>query len=203
MRAGPLRGAVAALTAVDVTLRPASARAALDLLRPVPVDPLPLTRDGDPIEVLHQLPPLSPNALAEAESSRTQPLVAAAPAPAPTLVGPARPKRARRRPSGLVTAVIGAAALIAVGVPVTLTLTSGGGGSGSPTRPPTSTHTQPSVGQASSNAGGTQSGGVVNQTVEIGDKCTFLVEGNQAKTSKGGTAVCRRRTDGTYVWERA
>lgn len=161
----------------------------------------PRSGDGETIEVLHQLPPLSADALAEAGASQTQPLDVQV-RPGHTLVQrvePARPTRPTRRRRRTLLAALGIAAVAAIAVPVTVALTTGDGGSPPPRRSSTPTSGSPSPNASS---GATQ-GSVVSGRVRIGDLCTFVDEGNRVASTSGATAVCVRRIDGSYIWEKA
>lgn len=196
---GPLRDLVAALTATSAADRPPSARAALDALRPVPSDPLPVTAGGDPIEVMHQLPPLSEEALLE---------VGAAPTPQLRVSG--EPSRARRR-SGrgrrVLLTVAGVAVAAAIGVPVGFAVLDGGGspGPGTPTGaqqtesavPPTTPTPSTTPRPTSAPTPAQVSGNVTGQDVQVGSSCTFLYQGDEKPATGGGTATCVLRKDGS------
>ncbi len=92
---GPLRDAVATLGALDPRQRPRTARQARTLLRAVAIDPLPRTRDGDAIEVLHQLAPLPPDALTEVGAPTTLRLDAVGRRPGDTRTVDTRPEDTR------------------------------------------------------------------------------------------------------------
>lgn len=205
---GPLRDLVVALTNTFAADRPPSARAALDALRSVPSDPLPITAGGDPIEVLHQLPPLSEEALREAGAAPTQQLRVSG---APSRVG-------RRSGQGhrVLLTVAGVAVAAAIGVPVGFAVLGGGEspGPGTPTgaqqtesaAPPT-TPSRPSGAPEATTPTPTPntraSGSVAGQDVQVGASCTFLDQGNEKPATDGGTATCVLHKDGSYVWERA
>lgn len=196
---GPLRDAVATLSALDARTRPRTAAEARVLLRSVPVDPVPRTRAGTAIEVRHRLPALSDAAVTEAGGHHTMPL-GTGDATAPVVVGtghgtgnghgtvPLRSRPARRRRGAL---LVGAGLVVAaaVAVPVALSV-AGGDDRTDPTRPPTSTPTR------------TTGGTYVPPAVTAGQVCSFTDEGDVRK-APGPDVRCTRRSDGSYVWEKA
>ncbi|WP_460603643.1 serine/threonine-protein kinase [Jatrophihabitans fulvus] len=204
---GRLRDVVASLGSVDPSMRPSSAQEARAWLRDVPRDPVPRTRDGDAIDVLHQLPPLPQEALVEAGAvpgagpsaapfavpagEQTIPpgyvtgppqLSPGAPYGSPPVAAPS----ARRRRVGLLLAA--AAVVVAAGVSVPLLLASGDDAASPQPRPSTT----PTA---------TTGGSYDPPGVTVNQICSFTDEGDR-RAAAGGTVRCARTADGTYVWVR-
>lgn len=216
---GPLRDAVAALGALDPRVRPHSAADAQRLLAGVPADPVPRTRDGAVIDIVHQLPPLSPEALAEADGAATGPLGGAiaagathafAPTPDATVdgtqpIGGAQPigdtrivgdtrtlPRHAAGPAGPPRrrrSALLAGGVLAAAAIATSVVLTMTGGSDAGS-PPSPTPTPTRT------TGGT----FVVSAVRVGDLCDFTDEGDQRKTSNGAAVTCRRVEGGAYRW---
>lgn len=200
---GPLRDVVTALTSIDVCRRPSSASEARAALRQALTDRRPRTLGGEQVDVLHQLPPLSDEALTEAGAAPTKPLVATPARAVPVAVrlthAPSAALPHRRRPRrGLLTAALGVAAAVTVGVPLAFALNGASPGVGhSSTTPPGK---QP---PKSTGAPSTSSGGTVDQAVEVGATCSWQEEGDHVRATSGTQVVCTRTANRGYVWSKS
>lgn len=186
MRDPQLRELVEAMISVNPARRPATAAEARQWLHTrVAADRAPRTRDGEPVDVMQQLPPLPP--IADLVESQPLPIAAAATtavtpqfggASASAFPGTTLPTPARRRPGRrLVLAGLGAAVVVAAGVPLGIVLASGSG-----------------------NGGGTQPGqDPPLAVVTAGSACTWADQNDAALTATGQSLTCQL-AGARYVW---
>jgi serine/threonine-protein kinase len=206
-----LRSTVPALLRHDPQERPADAAAAAVLLAGSPVDQTPRTRDGDPIEVLDQLPELPPGwgpdgpvDLELSRSARAAPrativdVAVTAPTPIPEHPPPPPVSGGSTRGRGRILAAAVAAATVVVGLVLAVWLLPGASTT-NPTDPPTtvgtsaaSTTPPASVGQATPIPPGTA-------MLRAGDGCTWQQEGDRRTDIDGAALVCTL-ADGSYQW---
>ena len=204
-----LRRAVEALLRPDPDERPDDAASAAVLLAGSPVDRTPRTRDGDPIEVLDQLPELPPGwgpdgpvDLEMSRSARAAPraTILDVAVTAPTLIPEHPPpvSGGSTRGRGRILAAAVAVATVVAGLVLAVWLLPGTSTT-NPTDPPATIGTSAgsatppaSVGQATPIPPGTA-------TLRAGDGCTWQQEGDRRTDIDGAALVCTL-ADGSYQW---
>lgn len=186
MRDPQLRELIEAMTSVNPARRPATAAEARQWLHTrVAADRAPRTRDGEPVDVMQQLPPLPP--IPDLLGSEPPPGGTGTTTRVTTLAGQSGPSssqppgstgtprsRWRRR---AVWIGLGTAAVAAVGVPLGIVLSSGHG--------PTAPGANPPV-----------------RVVRAGSACAWSDQNDSALTAAGQSLTCRL-SGNRYVWTRS
>jgi eukaryotic-like serine/threonine-protein kinase len=198
VRDSALRELTEALIAINPVRRPKSAREARDWLHSrVRADPQPRTRGGDPIDVMHQLPPLPPmDDLLDASSVPMSSALTGAVAgtagdtavhlPGSSSPGSTAPNTRRSASAHAAPAhptrrrvLLGAAAAVVVGGGIALGLTLTGPDGGTPS---SGVDRNPPV-----------------QIVQANSSCSWPDQNNAALTSSGQQLTCRL-VGNRYVW---
>lgn len=193
---------LAALVDPDPGRRPPSATRARELLSPMAGGTAPRARDGEPVDVLHQLPAADDGAGTDVVAGAAPPATATGRL---TVAAPeAPPRRGRRLRLGVAGAAVAVSAAFVALLAVLFTSGApgadpGGGRGATPGATGSATAGVDAPRRTPSGASGAPTSTTAAGQVRAGAPCSWQQQGDMRSTADGTQVVCTLR-DGDYTW---